>query len=132
MNNDTKKYIFDWLKKAEEDVKVINKLTEFEIIAGSAVCFHCQQVAEKVLKAYLICNEKEIKKTHNIEFLLAECSAFDESFKNIDPKNLSDFGVDVRYPGDMYFPSDEEVKEYKKLALYIKKFTEEKIKNIIK
>ncbi len=131
MNQDTKQYIQDWLKKADEDLTVINKLTEFEIIAASAVCFHCQQLTEKVLKAYLIANESDIKKTHNIEYLLSECAEFDIDFKTIDPKNLSDFGVDARYPGDLYIPSDEETLEYKELAIFIKEFTEEKIKKII-
>ncbi len=131
MKEETKKYIRGWLKKANEDLTVINKLTEYEVVATSAVCFHCQQLAEKVLKAYLICNEKEIKKTHNIEYLLAECAVFDKEFAEINPKNLSDFGVDARYPGDMYIPTEEEALEYKTLAIQIKNFTEDKIKKFI-
>jgi len=41
-------------------------------------------------------------------------------FTAIDPGNLSDFGVDVRYPGDMYIPSDKETIEYKETALSVK------------
>jgi HEPN domain-containing protein len=130
MNAETKKYIRDWLKKAEDDLLVINRLTEDNIIAASAVCFHCQQLAEKVLKAYLTANDKEIKKTHNVEFLLSECADFDKEFNEIDPKNLSNFGVDVQYPGDIYIPSDKETPEYKDLAIQIKNLAEKKI-NII-
>ena len=132
MTEETKKYIKNWLKKADEDLLVINKLTEFDIVAASAVCFHCQQLTEIILKAYLISNGKEIIKTHNIEFLLAECADFDEDFKTVDPKNLSDFGVDARYPGDMYIPSNKEVTEYKNLAISIKELTEEKISKLLK
>ncbi len=71
MNKETKQFIKDWITKANEDLLVINKLTEYEVIAASSVCFHCQQLVEKILKAYLIANGKEIRKTHNIEFLLA-------------------------------------------------------------
>ncbi len=131
MNEDTRRYIQDWLIKAEEDLLVINKLTEDEIIANSAVCFHCQQLVEKVLKAYLIANGKEIRKTHNIEYLLSECAEFDESFNNIEPKNLSDFGVEVRYPGDMYIPSNSEAIEYKKLAIEVKEHTVSRIQKLI-
>jgi HEPN domain-containing protein len=131
MNKETKKYIEDWLIKANEDLQVIHKLTEFEIIAASAVCFHCQQLVEKVLKAYLIANEKEIKKTHNIEFLLSECADFDNEFSEIDPKNLSDFGVEMRYPGDLYIPSEKETLEYKQLAIEISEFTRKKIMEIL-
>ncbi len=110
---------------------VVNKLTEFEIIATSSVCFHCQQAVEKFLKAFLIANGVEIKKTHNIEYLLAECADFDRDFSGIDPGELSDFGVDMRYPGDLYIPDQQETMEYKNLALEIKNLVEEKIDKII-
>lgn len=111
---------------------VVDKLTEFEIIATSSVCFHCQQAAEKYLKAFLISNGVEIKKTHNIEFLLSECEDIDSDFAEIDPKNLSDFGVDVRYPGDMYIPSKEETAIHKQIAVSIKNLVLEKISELLK
>jgi HEPN domain-containing protein len=131
MNPETRNYILTWLNKADEDLTVINRLTEDGIYAPSAICFHCQQMVEKLLKAYLIANGKEIRKTHNIEFLLSECSDFDESFKEIDPLNLSDFGVEVRYPGDNYVPGEEEALDYKKLAIEIRRFTLGKIMEIL-
>lgn len=67
----------------------------------------------------------------NIEFLLSECAEFDKDFDNIDPKNLSDFGVEIRYPDDMYNPDQNEALEYKNLAIDIKQFTESKIYDII-
>ena len=107
MNQETKDYIKLWVLKAADDLIVIDKLTQFEVIATSAVCFHCQQVVEKYLKAFLISQGVEIRKTHNIEFLLAQCEEFDPDFSLIDPKDLNDFGVDIRYPGDIYSPSIE-------------------------
>jgi len=132
MNNETKQFVKDWITKANEDLLVINRLTEGSVIATSAICFHCQQLVEKMLKAYLIINGKEIKKTHNIEFLLSECADFDDEFNEIDSKNLSDFGVEVRYPGDMYNPNEKEALEYKQLAIEIKDFMTEKIEKLIK
>jgi HEPN domain-containing protein len=128
MNSETRDYLNHWIKKAEEDITVIQKLTEFEIIASSAVCFHCQQAVEKFLKAFLIANNKEIVRTHNIEFLLAECSDIDKDFEKIDPLNLTDFGVDIRYPGDFCYPSEQEVIIYSNLALQIKNLVKSKIK----
>ncbi len=104
MKQATKDFIKQWLLKANEDLLVVQKLTESEIVATSSICFHCQQALEKFLKAFLIANNIEIKRTHNIEYLLVECSEIDKEFANIDPKELSDFGVDVRYPGDFYIP----------------------------
>jgi len=127
MNEKEKKYLQQWISKANEDLLTINRLTEDEVVAVSSVCFHCQQLVEKYLKLFLIYNKQEIERTHEIEFLLHECSKFDKDFETIDPKNLSDFGVSVRYPDDFYLPSDDEALEYKELALKIKKMVEEKI-----
>jgi HEPN domain-containing protein len=132
MNKATTEFVKQWLLKANEDLLVVEKLTEYEIIATSSACFHCQQAAEKFLKAFLIANDIEIKKTHNIEYLLSECSEIDNDFFGIDPKELSDFGVDVRYPGDMYIPDEHETLEYKNIALEIKDIVEDKIDHIVK
>lgn len=127
MNDYTKDFVSQWIKKAEEYLTVVNKLTEFEIIASSAACFHYQQAAEKYLKAFLIANDKEIIRTHNIEFLLSECSEIDHNFEQIDPENLTDFGVEIRYPGDFYSPSEKEVKTYIHITYQIKDLVESKI-----
>jgi HEPN domain-containing protein len=127
MNEATKNYIQQWIAKAAVDLVVVDKLTEFEVVATSAVCFHCQQVVEKYLKVFLIANGIDIKKTHNIEFLLAECSDIDPEFSEIDPRDLNDYGVDIRYPGDLYSPSEVETLEHKKLAISIKDLVEKKI-----
>jgi HEPN domain-containing protein len=132
MNEATIDFIKQWLLKANEDLLVVDKLTEYEIIATSSACFHCQQAVEKFLKAFLITNGVEIKKTHNIEYLLSECADFDKDFVDIDPKELSDFGVDVRYPGDMFVPDQDETLEYKNLAFEIKDIVESKINRILK
>lgn len=131
MNEETKSYIRQWFAKAGDDLIVIDKLTQYEVVATSAVCFHCQQVVEKYLKAFLIANGVEIRKTHNIEFLLAECEEFDPDFSLIDPKDLNDFGVDVRYPGDIYSPSIEETLAHKQIALDVKALVEQKLKHLI-
>lgn len=132
MNSATGDFIKQWLLKANEDLLVIDKLTENEIIATSSLCFHCQQAVEKFLKAYLIANGFEIKRTHNIEYLLSECADIDSDFADINPKELSEFGVDARYPGDMFIPDEEETLEYKNLAFEIKELVEMKITKIYK
>jgi HEPN domain-containing protein len=131
MNDQTKNYVRQWIAKAGDDLIVIDKLTQFEIVATSAVCFHCQQIVEKYLKAFLLAHDVEIRKTHNIEFLLAECAEFDPDFSLIDPQDLNDFGVDVRYPGDIYTPTDEETLAHKQIALNVKELVEGKLKNLI-
>jgi len=41
------------------------------------------------------------------------------------------FGVDIRYPGDIYSPSIKETLEHKKIALEVKELVDRKLKNLI-
>ncbi|AEE14793.1 HEPN domain protein [Thermodesulfobium narugense DSM 14796] len=58
-----------------------------------------QQCIEKHLKAYLIFNGKEIRKTHDIAELISSCSEIDESFNILlrpDIVKLTDYAVEIR------------------------------------
>lgn len=127
MNVQLRKYIETWVFKADEDLLVVDRLLEYEIIAKGAIGFHCQQAVEKYLKAFLIFHGKDIVKTHNLEFLLVECSKIDNRYSTLNPLNLTDFGVTVRYPGDLIIPTEKEVFEFKKFALEVKKLVKASI-----
>lgn len=43
--------------------------------------------------------------------------------------NLTDFAVELRYPGDYYEPGEDELRQYRELVLHIKALVTEKIKN---
>jgi HEPN domain-containing protein len=64
------------------------------------VCYHCQQCAEKYLKAYLIAHGETPPRTHDLEQLLALCAVHDPSLAAHQPlvQALKPFGVLVRYP----------------------------------
>ncbi len=127
MNSQLKKYIETWLFKADEDLLVVDRLLEYEIIAKGAIGFHCQQAAEKYLKAFLIFHGKDTLKTHNLEFLIVECSKIDKRYAALNPLNLTDFGVAARYPGDLIIPTEKEVFEFKEFALQVKKLVKSSI-----
>ena len=123
-------YIENWLKKAENDLRIVDhelKLPEDETVKDIA-CFHCQQAVEKYLKAFLIFHEVEFPRTHNVEYLLEQSAKIDTDFSGIDIDELSDFGVNIRYPDDFYVPEINEVRFYYDLAKRIKSLVLEKIK----
>jgi len=64
------------------------------------ICFHCQQAAEKYLKAFLVYNDEEPPKTHDLIELAKLCNAFKDDFSLILPKceYLFPFAVRTRYP----------------------------------
>lgn len=87
-------YIENWLKKAESDLRIVDhelKLPEDETVKDLA-CFHCQQAVEKYLKAFLIFNEVEFPRTHNIEYLLEQSAKIDTDFSGIDIDNYRILG----------------------------------------
>ena len=124
-----RKYYFQWLQKAIEDLTVVEHELSFpeEEIPTGAVCFHAQQCVEKLLKAFLVYHNKEFGRTHNIEFLIQLCSEIDNEFEHLPCGDLSFYAVEVRYPDDFYTPSIEEAKVCYSLANNVKEFVFKKL-----
>jgi HEPN domain-containing protein len=94
----------EWVSKAEGDfVTAGRELRARKLPNYDAVCFHCQQCAEKYLKAVLQDNDKRIPKIHFLLELLAMILKFDGSYEFLkaDLEVLEDYAVRFRYPGDL-------------------------------
>lgn len=128
MSPELQSYIKGWLEKANNDLISAQRLIEIEPMILDNACFHCQQAIEKYLKAFLIFKGKDIERTHNINFLLIECVQYDNSFNDIDVKNINAFAVQIRYPDDTIMPELPEAKEYYQIALEVKKIVLNKVK----
>lgn len=118
-----------YLKKAQSDLKIAIGELRTENPAYDMICFHFQQFVEKCLKAFLIANNQNVARTHNIPFLLKECSKFDISFdKFIDSKliDLNTCGVEIRYD-DIDEVSQEFIESVYPLVLDFKCFIDSKI-----
>ncbi len=130
MNREKIEYIKNWLFRANEDIAVIDNL----INAGienytSTICFHAQQASEKFLKAFLVNHDVDFPRTHDLDFLLLECQKINkEAFQNINLKNLTEFGVSVRYPDDFYITLVSEALDYQQIAKEIRGIVEGLIK----
>ena len=120
-------YIESWLEKAEHDLLSAQRLLEIEPVILDNACFHCQQAIEKCLKAFLAYNGRDIERTHNIIFLLAECSNFDPAFATIDPLDINAYAVQSRYPDSNLMPSLQEAETYYALAQQVKTLVTQKV-----
>ena len=129
MTNEIREYIEKWLFRANEDIAVCLKLKETDSeFYASSICFHAQQAVEKFLKSYLTYFGIDFPRTHDVDFLLGECSRVNPSiFSDIDFKDLSEYGVSLRYPNDFYIPSIDEIDYYVNISLTIKAIVEEQI-----
>ncbi len=111
-------YIKNWLFRANEDIAVIERLIESGPQSyTSSICFHAEQAVEKFLKAFLAYHDIDFPRTHDVDFLILECQKIDKDTFDIDLKNLTEFGVSLRYPDDFYIPDIEESIVYQKIAV---------------
>jgi len=121
----------EWTAKADRDLKIGKDEFITEDPATDMICFHMQQCVEKYLKAFLIFNGREIRKTHIIEELIKECSEVDSDFQQLFAMKahlLTDFAVELRYPGDVSLPSNEETRETIEVAEQVRRFVLNKLK----
>ncbi|OHD53972.1 MAG: hypothetical protein A2Y33_12440 [Spirochaetes bacterium GWF1_51_8] len=121
--------VSQWMLKAYHDLLLARHELErpSDEMVTEGVCFHCQQCAEKALKAFLVSKHSEISRTHDLEFLLMQCIQIDKTFETIDTGKLSDYAVEIRYPDDFYIPEIAEAKEAYSDASIIYEFVSEKL-----
>lgn len=92
----------EWVQKAEEDYQMaLAGARQRKHPVPSAVCFHCQQCAEKYLKAFLAYHDLEVPRVHNLLRLNDSCVGLDSSFSALEDslEMLNPYGVEIRYPG---------------------------------
>ncbi|TAK51969.1 MAG: HEPN domain-containing protein [Bacteroidetes bacterium] len=93
----------EWVKKAEGDYRLaILGIKNQDPAIFDGVCFHCQQCAEKYLKALLVREQIHFEKKHDLIYclnLLVENDSFLEFIRE-ELRLLNDYAVDIRYPGD--------------------------------
>lgn len=100
----SKELVSEWIRKAEEDWQVLDRLAAGDSagIAGP-LAFHAQQCIEKYLKALLLQVGVEPPRTHSLEVLTDLLSgpgiAGAETWRDRCGR-LSPYAVAFRYPGD--------------------------------
>jgi len=97
-----KKTTKEWVRKAEADYLAARRLRRGRDPLHDVVCFHCQQCAEKYLKALLEELSLTIPKTHNLVSLLPLLTPHHPSLRSLRRglDYLTRYAVDTRYPGD--------------------------------
>jgi HEPN domain-containing protein len=95
------KITVEWVGKAENDYRACMILLGAKDFPVDVLCFHCQQTVEKYLKAVLVFHQKRIRKTHDLEALLLECTELVPSLDGLmdGVLALEGFGPEARYPG---------------------------------
>ena len=105
-----------WLLRAAEDLAAAAVLTAPATLRSAL--FHCQQAAEKSLKAFLTWHQTPFPKTHDLTLLSGFCLELDASLDTVMAPSLAltRFAVAMRYPGEIEEPSTEEVRQWLAVA----------------
>ena len=109
-----------WLHKAENDLLAADNNLNSSRIPFDVVCFHCQQAAEKLLKALLVFLNMQPPRTHDLLALLQEARTYlatptPETIENCCVV-LNPYAIEIRYPDDESNPTLEDSNEARRAA----------------
>ena len=72
-----------WVRLAQMDYDAAENMVNLHNpVPIEIVCYHAQQSAEKILKAYAIANGEKLIKTHDLSVLLNQCARHSPDFSN--------------------------------------------------
>ena len=133
---DSNKQILQWVDKAEHDLLAAECMIQSaEGMLSDIVCFHCQQCAEKYLKAMLVFLGVAFPKTHDIRLLLDLIpSRFSLNLSRERVVTLNRYVIEGRYPGDWEPIALEEAKRAlaaaKEVKSAVRSFLPEEIRDL--
>ena len=90
-----------WIANAEQDFKTVEILLQSNEGPPGLICFHCQQSAEKYIKAFLVERNIEFPRTHDLLILIeGYLLPINGAFRQIIPvaTDITDFATSTRYP----------------------------------
>lgn len=122
-----------WLHKADHDLRSAVRLMsgDEEPLLDTAV-YHCQQAAEKALKAYLTAQGVVFPKIHLLSPLLSLCADIDSSFVQLSDaaELLTPLATEFRYPGDILEPDPADADEAYRVAEHVVTFVSSRLPDV--
>jgi len=106
MNEEKFAEVRNWLIKSQHDLGSARRLMEGDEPYLDTAVYHCQQAAEKSLKAFLTYHDVPFERIHDLSALLELCIAVEPSFERWRDiaEELSPYAVRFRYPSDVLEP----------------------------
>ena len=117
--------VSQWVRFAQMDYDYALKSSEtFCPVPIEIICYHCQQSAEKILKAYAIAKNQTLIKTHDLIVLLKQCGQYLSDFNNYANAcvALTSYATISRYPSNTKI-TEAQMKQALKNAENILEFT---------
>jgi HEPN domain-containing protein len=115
MDDTRRELVRSWLKKAASDLRSARVLASAEEPPLDTAIYHCQQTAEKAVKAFLVSRGVTPDKTHDVRKLAVQASKLESAFNQFIEMAavLTPYAWEFRYPDDLAetYPAPEEFDE---------------------
>jgi HEPN domain-containing protein len=115
MDDTRRELVRSWLTKAASDLKSARLLGLAEEPPLDTAIYHCQQTAEKAVKAFLVSRGLTPEKTHDVLKLTMQASRLEAKFNELldFAAVLTPYAWEFRYPDDLaeIYPTTEEFEE---------------------
>jgi len=115
MDDTRRELLRSWLTKAASDLRSARVLGSADHPPLDTAIYHCQQTAEKAVKAFLVSKEISPEKTHDIRKLTLEAVVHEPRFNEVMDMAvaLTPYAWEFRYPDDLAetYPTREEFDE---------------------
>jgi HEPN domain-containing protein len=121
--------IKQWIIKGDHDLGTA-KITYLHIPEYlDTVTIHCQQAIEKYFKAYLIFQSIPFRFSHDLVYLLDLITQKDSDFESFYDivAELQGYAVEIRYPNEMVFLSNDKVEFAMEIARKVREFVSKKM-----
>ena len=119
----------EWIRYGDADDLTAAALLDLEKPPINNALFHCQQAAEKWLKAFLIWNGVAFPKVHDLHRIGRLCAEIEPGLEGIIllAADLTDFATVYRYPGTDLVIDKQEALEWRKHACQVRIAVMEKL-----
>jgi HEPN domain-containing protein len=113
-----------WILKARRGLLSAKKLARGKDPYFDTAIDHCQQMAEKVIKGWLVYHDISFGKTHDLRLLITLASELEPKFKPWmdDITKISPYATAYRYPGEVLDPTEGEFTQAMKIASALYEF----------
>lgn len=102
-----------WLDRAQDDLGSATKLLRGRDPYPATAAYHCQQAAEKALKAVLAGARQQVPKTHDLRVLVERAALIDPRLLTLQDlaEQLTPLATEYRYPSDLPDPTPDEARQ---------------------
>ena len=103
-----------WLRKGRKDMWRAEMMLRVDPPDTEDCLFHCQQAAEKALKALLVWHDHPFRRTHDLVELGTQCADLEPTLKDVILRlgPLTRFAWEYRYPGEAASPPVDATRQW--------------------